>query len=246
MSTFYGISSDSSASFFNNYFSSTSSTSNSSSGVSSMLTDYYSIKNGSYGKLVKAYYAQEDSEEATSDTEKSLTIAQNDASSLKSSSIALTQTDSDSVFKKISKKDNESGETSLVYDTDAIYKGVNSFVEDYNSVVETASETDINSVLKKALWMVNGTDTYETELKNVGITINSDNTLSIDEKKFKAADMNEVKSIFNGSQSLSASVYQKASDIYNLINSQINNGSTYSNSGSYTSLTTGNLFDSLF
>ena len=34
-------------------------------GASTLLSDYASIKNGSYGKLLKAYYAKQDAENAS-------------------------------------------------------------------------------------------------------------------------------------------------------------------------------------
>ena len=55
-----------------------------------LLSDYASIKNGSYRKLLKAYYAKQDAESAVSgDSKQSLTLMRSSADSLKKSADAL-------------------------------------------------------------------------------------------------------------------------------------------------------------
>ncbi len=253
MSTFYGISSDTSSSYFSSFFgtssnSSTSGTSNS----SSMLTDYYSIKNGSYKKLLKAYYAQEGTSKTTSSTnsvsadeKKQLTLAKTNSENLAKSAATLLEKSSKSVFNKVSKTDSETGKTTSEYDVDKIYDAVKSFVDNYNKTLDSTGEVDTDSVLKKTLWMVNETKVYESALGKVGIKIGDDNKLSIDETKFKAADMKEVKNLFNESVSFGAKIYKKASDIYNLANTTVNGNGLYNSSASYSTLSSGQLFDSL-
>ena len=65
-----------------------SGTSDSSSvGNTNMLSDYAAIKNGSYGKLMKAYYAKQDAEKLSGkgDTSQKLTLMKTSADSLKKS-----------------------------------------------------------------------------------------------------------------------------------------------------------------
>lgn len=250
MSTFNGINSDFSSNFLNSYFG-TSSTG--STFGTSMLSDYASIRNGSYYKLLKAYYAKEGTDtKATNKTnndaaeKKNLSVAKTGAENLAKSSLALVESGSSSVFKKVSKTD-EDGKITSEYDKDSIYKAVDVFVKDYNSVVNASADVDKEGVLQKTLWMVNGTKTFEKALSKAGITINSDNTLSLDEPKFKEANMTDVKSLFNGTNSLAAKTYTKASDIYNISNSAINSDGLYTNKASYSSnISTGSLFDSMF
>ena len=95
------------------------------------LSDYASIKNGSYGKLVKSYYRNEENEKAAATSERSsanLASVRAGADSLKSAADAL----SDPKLwekKKIRTKNEESGEEEEKedYDWDAITKAVNSF-----------------------------------------------------------------------------------------------------------------------
>ena len=56
-----------------------------------MLSDYAAIKNGSYRKLMKAYYAKQDAEKLSGkgDTSQKLTLMKTSADSLKKSADAL-------------------------------------------------------------------------------------------------------------------------------------------------------------
>lgn len=56
-----------------------------------LLSDYASIKNGSYGKLLKAYYAKQDAEKASAsgDSRQKLTLMRAGADSLQKSADAL-------------------------------------------------------------------------------------------------------------------------------------------------------------
>lgn len=94
-------------------------TSDNSIGGTNLLSDYVAIKNGSYGKLVKAYYAKQDAEKAagTGDTSQKLTLMKTSADSLKKSADALND---GSLWekKKIKKKDEETGEETEVEDYD--------------------------------------------------------------------------------------------------------------------------------
>ena len=90
-----------------------SGTSDSSSvGNTNMLSDYAAIKNGSYGKLMKAYYAKQDAEKLSGkgDTSQRLTLMKTSADSLKKSADALNDS---SLWekKKIKKKDSDHGTT---------------------------------------------------------------------------------------------------------------------------------------
>ncbi len=108
-------------------------TSNSSSlGGTNILSDYASIKNGSYGKLLKAYYAKQDAEKTagTGDTSQKLTLMKTSADSLKKSADALNAS---SLWKKkkIEKKDEETGEETLkksdISSLQSVFTGYNSY-----------------------------------------------------------------------------------------------------------------------
>lgn len=94
-------------------------------------------------------------------------------------------------------KTGADGKTTLGYDTDAIYKAVDKFVSSYNTMIDRGGDSENERVLKTTLSAVQNTKKTRTALNSIGIMIGSDNKLSIDADKFKAADMDTVKSLFN-------------------------------------------------
>ena len=217
-------------------FSALMGTSNTSSS-SNLLADYASIKNGSYGKLLKAYYAKQDAESAVSgDSKQSLTLMMSSADSLKKSADALNDS---SLWekKKIKKKDEETGEETEVedYDWDAITKAVKSFIEDYNAVVKAAGDSETKNVLRNAAWMTGITESTQNLLSSVGITIGKGNQLELDEDALKKANINTLKSLFTGTGSFADKISQKAGSISRAAAnaSAGTNGTTYTSSGSY-------------
>lgn len=233
--------------FNNSYFGTTSSgvstlfgnlSTSSSSNTTSILSDYASIKNGSYGKLLKSYYAKLDSEDSSSakptdSNSRIQTLTERDsAKALKESAKALY--DSEELFEKKEIKDKD-GKVTMDYDTDAIYKAVSDFVKDYNSTVEAVGDSSNTSVLNTGSNMVSLTSAMAKSLSKVGITVGSGNKLTIDEETFKSADMNNIKTLFEGSGSFAYRVGSSASSIVNSAASQIANlsGSIYNGTGAY-------------
>lgn len=247
MNSIFGVSgNNSSSNWFSSMLGGSSSSSSSTSFSSSLISDWSMIKNGTYYKLAKQYYGKgtTDTEDAKTQsaenkTEKiALTNAKSNAAALQKAADALVTTDEKkSVFNLKEVTDEETGITTKQYDTEAIYKAVKNFVDSYNEVVKNTIDSDTVSVLRKTLNMVNNTKANENLLeKKLGITIKEDNTLEIDEEKFKAADMGRVKSLFNGLNSLADRVSRSAGDIVSLATNALKNmgsGTTYSGSGSY-------------
>lgn len=219
-----------------------SSNSNSTSGASasmSLLSDWASIKNGSYGKLTRAYYnknpekaAAEFKEEANA-TLKQNNLTNSDASKLESDVKAIAN--NKDLFNKVKTKDADGNEV-MDYDRSAIADAVKGFVKDYNAVLDSASESDNSSVLRNTLQMTNMTKVNSNMLSAVGIEVGIDNKLTVDEDKLKAADVNSVKSLFSGSGSYASSVGTKASNIMTAINYENNKLSNYTANGTYAAL----------
>ena len=225
----------------NTLFSSLSSSSTSSTG-SSILADYASIRSGSYHKLLKAYYSKEDnstlssivdsSTETSQDSTKKLTLIENAGESLKESADALITQGTKNVFKQVTQQ-AEDGTTTTGYKTEEIYKKVNAFVEDYNTLIEVTEDSNTASVARASVQMINLTNANEKLLEDIGITIESDDTLSIDKDTFMKADMSKVKSLFNGTGSYGYNVGVKASMIDYYAQREATKANTYSSTGSY-------------
>ena len=199
------------------------------------LSDYAMIKNGTYGKLTKAYYAKEKAESraASSDSSTKLTsMAQNSASISKSAQALMK----DSLWQKktITEKDEKSGETVTKedYDWKAITKALKSFVNDYNTTIESAGESDTKDVLRNAVWMTKTSFAYEKTLAKAGITISGNNKLELDEDELKNADIASLKNLFTGNNSFAEKIMTKGNTI---ARAAAGAGGTYTSSGSYSS-----------
>lgn len=227
-----------------------------SSSLYSSLGDYAMIKNGSYGKLVKAYYAQMSDDKTSSNSKrneetkikedtdkKELTETKTKSASLKTSASALMDVGKKSVFNKTDVKDAETGETTQQYDTDKIYKAVKQFTTDYNALITDALKSTNTSIARKGTTLKGEMTARKDMLEDIGIKFNSDNTLSIDEKTFKDADMRDVKNLFNGSHSLGAKAYQKAIEINNLSSSAASSNSLYNSKANYVASYAGTLYN---
>lgn len=242
---------------------------NKGSSLSSFLADYASIKNGSYGKLMKAYYNENSKNTEKASAVNSITAdrrrrantlstgetkaykeVQSASDDLKESADALLKTGTKSLFNKkdITTKD-ENGVESTVrgYDTDAIYNAVNSFVKDYNAVIKAAGSDDVDntSLNNRVNSMQNTTKINSKSLAEVGITVNKDNTLSLDKDVFKKSDMGKVQNLFNSTGSYGYSVSSSASMINFSADQALAKANTYTGTGAYNNLNTaGNLFSS--
>lgn len=200
----------------------------SSSGSSNILGDYYSIQNGSYKKLLKAYYAKQEAEESGTDS------STNEAT--KKEYISIKQ-DADALYAAANDLQN--------YDSDSIASQVKSYVDAYNSMLDSAAETDNTQILRKAAWMTTTTSSYKNLLSDIGISIGSDNKLELDETKLKEADASVLKTLFQGSNSYMSKMASKAEDISSEALLSINSEKTYGANGKYsTGSTSGISYDS--
>ncbi len=229
------------------------------------LSEYHSIKSGAYGKALKTYYAQdvEESKE-TSKTEKEenkktttgntavdkLTEVEGNVSTLTESADKLIKRGTDSLFqmKEMTVK-NEDGTTSKVedYDVDAIYNAVNDLVKKYNTLLESVEDSDNGKVVNAFEDMTDMVAGYKDKLSEVGITIGEDNTLSVSKDDFKAADVADMKTLFNGKNSFAYVLSTKADYIGAVAGSEANVMKNYNSAGNYDNMASsmGNLLDSL-
>ena len=232
-------------------FSNLQTSGNSSTGsASSFLADYASIKNGSYSKLMRAYYEKgsgsgttKASKEASAEEAKQNSQVKSDAASVKDAADALVTTGSKSVFNLTDVKDKD-GNTTKGYDYDAIYKAVKSFADEYNDLVKSGGESDSTGVLRRTLTMTNETKANVKMLSKVGVTIGTDNKLTIDEKALKKADIHDLKTLFNGAGSFAYNISSKASMISNVVTAEQQRRNGYSASGAYSySAQVGKIYD---
>lgn len=242
ISSFYGISSDSVSTLFSSV--NKSSASGNTIGAGGILSDYYSIKNGSYKKLITAYYNKSDKAEpvkassATSaDSSGKIATVKSASDKLYAASDALVKKGASSVF---ARKDGE-------YNMDGIYEGVKKFVDAYNDAVKEGEGANSSS-LKRAAGYI--TDTTKANIKNlagIGITVNSDNSLSLNENIFKSSKVSDIQSMFNGAGSYGYSISAKASQMAYSAGMEAGKANTYTGAGRYDyNFSAGDIYDSMF
>lgn len=191
------------------------------------IGDLKSIQSGAYKKALKSLYDKQDksavsdavantiSGSGTSDSEKNL-------SNVKSSAVSLYN----------ATKDLRSTNFDTASDED-VAKKVESFVKGYNSTLNATKKLDSYGILQTQVWAVEKLESAESMLGKAGITINADNTLSLDKDALKNADKATLKTLFSGSGSIADSMNQKASSIINQATNQLatNTGKAMYSSG---------------
>lgn len=192
------------------------------------LADYASIRNGSYGKLVKSYYNKQDEEKNAEKIEES----NKQLVSVKSEADELKKTMSKLMDRKLYEK-NEDGE----YDWDKITEAVQNFVDDYNEVVDKVGSSDDKSVLRNGVWMTGATKANADLLADLGITVGGDNKLTFKADDLKEAHMSTIKHMFTGANSFADDVFNRALKISNVVEQSAGKtGSAYTSSGDYEKL----------
>lgn len=223
------------------------------------LSEYASIRSGSYGKLMRSYFSM-DSAKSTSksddstkntiedlatttstskDSTKMLAAIESDAKELTDTAKALYTRSNNKVFTK------DSGGS---YDTDKIYKAVKRFADDYNSMLDTAGKSSTNRISHSVSSMKNETSYNEKALKEIGITVDEKTgKLSVDETTFKSADTEKIKNLFNGTGSYAYSVATKAAMTESYAKSEAAKSNTYTKNGTYNyNYNSGNIFMDMF
>lgn len=215
-------------------------------------SDYTTIKNGSYLKLMKAYYSTDASDavkdvvsttSTSKDDTKTLARIEDSAEGLKESADALLEKGSKSLF-KTETVTGEDGKVTKKYDTDAIYKAVSSFVDDYNSLIKNASDSNTSNISGAAERLSRMAKVNEKALKAVGITIDEDNKLVMDKDTFMKADMGKVKGLFQDRGGFAYQVSTQASMINYYAENEASKANTYGNRGTYTyNYNTGSMYN---
>lgn len=262
-------------SFFN--YSSTlfSGMNSSGSSFSGLIGEYNQIRNGSYGRLLKAYYKKfnADGTEKSSttnkntntdkvkpssdtvDTAKELDTVADKATGLQNVAmkLAAVKEGSSSLYAKKTFVDtNEDGSTSTRtdYDYDTLVKSVQSFVSAYNDTLESVGSIEASSVQQKTQWMTQVTSQYKDELAGVGLSVDKDGRLALDEKTFRGKEMTELQDFFEGTNSVIGQLARKASNLAGAAELQSTKAaSAYTANGNNypkDSMNSGTLFDSLF
>lgn len=211
----------------------------------SSLGDWGLMRSGVYTKLLRSYYEKtgesKDTSKSTSTDWKSAWEAEKDSEttgkldSLHTSAADTALSGIKSTAKAMTTAADQVSSMDFEKSTrDELYEGIKKLTDSYNTVLDSASKTDLVSISQSTAWMVNDTKVRESQLNKIGITIGEDNKLSIDKDKFNEAALSDITSVMDGSFSYAARLSQRASGLANLAANQMayHSGQTlYSSSG---------------
>lgn len=187
------------------------------------------MRSGVYTKMLKSYYAKQ-----TSSTDKTSSSGKNSSSedylnTINDKISKLKTSTSDEALSSIKSEANQMKKaadavTALDHDKtsgDAVYSKVKDLVNTYNALAKQTGKSDLVSISQSRTWMVNDTKAHEAQWNKIGITIEDDQTLTIDEKKFKEASTSDIKNFLSGASGYASRLSTKANGFYQLASNQL-------------------------
>lgn len=189
---------------------------------SNWLGDYAAIKNGSYGKLMKAYYADAKAGSAVQGSSATGTGKKSYKSNVLDR--ILEEKKHPKVSKEAQKANSDLtvGLSSLktsasalqndkIYtDTangqravDKVASAMKAYVSDYNNVVSAAKNSTLSNKTAYVANMMSSTAANADKLSEIGVTIGMGGKLELDESKLKAADISKVQELFSADNIMS-------------------------------------------
>ncbi len=200
----------------------TSSNQNSGSSIGGFdFANYAAIKNGSYGKLVKSYYAGTDksieaekisSVNAKTNASKTKAKATEDADTTEATRIKKEADELRTAAEALD-KDDLWQKTAGKLDMDKISSAVRDFADNYNKVLDQASKVGSKEVSQDVSFMKGMTDTFSKVLGKAGITVGEDGKLSVDEEALRKTDGSTLRSLFDGNATYGSQIADKANSI---------------------------------
>ena len=194
----------------------TTGSSTGSASMSNLLADYTSIKNGSYGKLMKSYYGSVKNSSAASTSTKSSSGNMLDrileekknpkvskdvqkANANLTAGLSNMKTSVSALQNDATYTNTKNGQSAA----DKVVSAVKAYVSDYNDVVNASKGSTLTSKTAYVANMMSSTTKNADKLSEIGITINSSGTLEINEAKLRAADISKVQELFSAKDIMS-------------------------------------------
>lgn len=129
---------------------------------------------------------------------------------------------------------------------DSVFDVFSTLVKDYNELLKDTADSKNSNVIKQADLLKSLVSSNKSAFSRLGVTINSDKSLSIDEEKFMEADMSTVKSLFSGAYSFGEKMTDRLNQIYRYATQGNSlNGQTYTSQGGYNAAGTGSVLDTV-
>lgn len=205
------------------------------------LNDYAAIKNGSYGKLVKANYAQQKKVNST-DKKPTDDKVNNKTNKKNADTTGLSQikkyADGLRAATEALNKDELWKMQDGKYDIDKIATAVTTFAKEYNDVINQSSKVNSKDIIQGVSYMSSMSNTMSKVLAKIGIVTGANGKLSVDEDTLKKADVKTIQSLFDGQSTYGSMIGDRAAEISK---NAVMNSSLYSEKASLT-----NTMDNIF
>lgn len=185
-------------------------------GNQNFLSDYASIKNGSYGKLLKSYYSMGKNSDTTASSKKSSSnnvldkileerknpkISKQAKEANANLTAGLASLKSSVSALQNDKTYTDTGDGQSV--SDKVVSAMKKYVSDYNDVVSSAKRSTLESKTAYVANMMSNTSANSNKLSELGITVNADGTLQLNDKKLKEVDASKVQELFSAEDIMS-------------------------------------------
>lgn len=182
---------------------------------SNFFSDWASLKNGSYAKLTKAYYGNQNSTSSATkaDAGKTSYVIDKLIEERKNPTLSKQAQEANSNLTAgigtlkssvatLQKKDTytaEEGKTA----SDKVVSALKNYVSSYNDVVSAAKKSTLSNKTSLIASAMKSTSANKDKLAEIGITINANGTLQFNEGKAKSADTSKVQDLFSSDNLLS-------------------------------------------
>lgn len=174
------------------------------------LSDYASIRNGSYGKLLKTYYAkkQDSGTEGTGAKSESSNVLDRileekknpkvskdvqEANANLTTGLSNLKTSVSALQSSKTYTDTENGQSAA----SKVVSAVKNYVSDYNDVLKAARGSTLTNKTAYVANMMSSTAANADKLSEIGVIVNRDGTLTLSEDKLKATDISKVQELFS-------------------------------------------------
>ncbi len=181
----------------------------------SFFSDYASIRNGSYRRLLKAYYGGNNQSSTTAGTRKTSNVLEQileerknpkvseqtkEANSKLTSGIPTLTNAVKALQNDTTYTDSEDGKKSA---QDKMVSALKTYVSEYNDVVNAAKKSTLSNKTSHIASMMKSTTENADKLKEIGISVNANGTLQFIEGQAKHADISKVQDLFSAKNSMS-------------------------------------------
>lgn len=175
----------------------------------SILSDRSAIKSGAYKRLLKSYYSTtQNSSTASGSTSSTSNMLDKILEEKKNPTVSKDvqeansnlQTGLSTLKSSVSVLRNEKTYTNTENGqsaADKVVSAVKDYVSDYNNVVTAAKGSTLSNKTAYVANMMSSTAANADKLSEIGIRVNSNGTLELNETKLKSADISKVQELFS-------------------------------------------------